>query len=47
MLGLELGLGLVLGLESGLVLVLGLGLEREVLERDRGTRDIRREREGY
>ena len=39
----------MLGLESGLVLRvglgLGLGLEREVLERDRGTRDIRRERE--
>ena len=37
-----LRLGLVLGLKSGLVLGLGLGLER-----DRGTRDIRREREGY
>ena len=39
----------MLGLESWLVfgLGLGLGLEREVLERDRGTRDIRREREGY
>ena len=37
----------MLGLESGLVLGLGLGLEREVLKRDRGTRDIRREREGW
>ena len=35
----------MLGLELGLVLGLGSALEREVLERDRGTRDIRRERE--